>query len=658
MHELIEAVRGHAASLVLLAPQLPDLDMSRLTAELHRLMAEMEAKHPNERERSLFASVALSVNRLPKEMLQDVQALAVFQGGAQLWVWSQVLGKQQEELAPIAHALVHVGLAEIMEYSHLRLHPALAPYLYGQLADPAPLQAKWAEGMVELTNFLYKQQSQDAQLSATLTQLELPNLMYLLTYLANQPTHETVVNFATRLEQLLAPLGRPTLLQQVVTVRAKIAATLGGWSQTRFNAAKAEIERLLQQGNLQAALTASQRLFETVLQAGETAYPDAGYDVAMAFILLGRVLSMGGMAQPALELFQQAHDRFAALAAQGYQSAARLVSVTLAEQGDCFTNLGRLDEAAQAYQVSIKQATELKDMRQIATGQFQLGTVRYHQRDYQAALTAYQQAREQFNGLNEPVIVANAWHQMGMVYQEMNQYEAAETAYQHSLAIEVQLDNAADEASTLLQLGNLYHVMGRLEEAVLFYRQAAEIRFKTQNLQEEGTVRSNLAFTLIQLRHYGEARGELQRAIECDKPFGHVGKPWLTWAILHNLELAEGQVAAAQAARAQAMATFLAYRRDGGENHGNVAKLCARVGQAIKAGQTVGLAEELAEWVEDDAGWGPLVGVLLQVVAGSRDLALAEEPSLRYMEAVEVRLLVEGLVATANSATTNGEKNE
>jgi len=364
------------------------------------------------------------------------------------------------------------------------------------------------------------------------------------------------------------------------------------------------------------------------------------------------------MAQPALELYQQAHDRFAALAAQGDKDAAHMASATLIEQGICLQNLGRLDEAAQAYQTAIELDQQRGATRDVATGQFQLGTVRLRQRDYQAALKAYQQAREQFSGLNEPASVAKSWHGIGMTYEAMKYYETAETAYQHSLAIWVQLDNVAGEASTLTQLGNLYHGMWWLEEAVLFYRQVIEIDIKLQNQHDEGIDRNNLANTLIKLHRYGEARVELQRAIECKQPFGHVATPWITWEILYNLEQAEGQVAAAHAARTQAMATFLAYRRAGGENHAGEGQICTRVGQAILAGQTAEIAEWLTGLVQRDVVWGPLVGVLLQVVAGSRDLALAEEPSLSYRAAVEVRLLVEGLGATANGATANGEKNE
>jgi tetratricopeptide (TPR) repeat protein len=91
--------------------------------------------------------------------------------------------------------------------------------------------------------------------------------------------------------------------------------------------------------------------------------------------------------------------------------------------------------------------------------------------------------------------------------------------------------------------------MGRLEEAVAFCRQAADIHVKLQDLRNEGRDRNNLAHTLIKLQRFEEARCELQRAIECLKPFGHAAEPWMTWHILHDLEQATGNPQAAAEAR-------------------------------------------------------------------------------------------------------------
>ncbi|MEI2772745.1 MAG: hypothetical protein V9G98_19080 [Candidatus Competibacter sp.] len=75
------------------------------------------------------------------------------------------------------------------------------------------------------------------------------------------------------------------------------------------------------------------------------------------------------------------------------------------------------------------------------------------------------------------------------------------------------------------------------------------------------------AKTLRKLRRLDEARQEIRRAIECKAPFGHAAEPWKTWAILADIETDAGNPAAAAEAKAKAIACYLAYRRDGGENH-------------------------------------------------------------------------------------------
>src|SRR5207249_4368491 len=102
-----------------------------------------------------------------------------------------------------------------------------------------------------------------------------------------------------------------------------------------------------------------------------------------------------------------------------------------------------------------------------------------------------------------------------------------------------------------------YDAMGRLEEAVAFYCQAADLYVTLGDLRHEGSVRYNLADTLMTLQRYDDARQELQRAIECDKPFGHAAEAWKTWALLYNLEQATGNAPAATGAWQQAVQYYL-----------------------------------------------------------------------------------------------------
>ena len=65
--DLVEAVNRHARALVLLAREVARRGVRATTENLRRLMADLDRKHPGDRENSLYASVELSLRRLPPE---------------------------------------------------------------------------------------------------------------------------------------------------------------------------------------------------------------------------------------------------------------------------------------------------------------------------------------------------------------------------------------------------------------------------------------------------------------------------------------------------------------------------------------------------------------------------------------------------------------
>ena len=133
--------------------------------------------------------------------------------------------------------------------------------------------------------------------------------------------------------------------------------------------------------------------------------------------------------------------------------------------------------------------------------------------------------------------------------------------------------------------------------------------------------------------------------MECKQPYGHAARPWTTWGVLHDLERAVGDDAAAERARAEARRLFLAYRRDGGENQGGGGRLCADFLRAVQAGQTAEMAALLPQLAEDPnrPDWQALASTLQAILRGSRDPALAENPALHCTDAAEVQLLLETL---------------
>ena len=644
IEDLVEAVRCHARALVLLAPELARRGVRATTTDLQQLMLDMDKRFPGDRERSLYASVELSLRRLPEEVREQVKILAVFHGGASLITLAPVFDMDEETARTLAIGLINVGLGEDTGYAHLRLDPALAPYLLGRMdsAEQEQLRARWADGMSQLAGFLYAQQIRDARLAAQLTLLELPNLLALLEWAQDNRSPEEIADLAGRIEQILAELGRPQSLARAVAARERAAKALGDWSNARFKSERMTIERLLDRGDRQSAVAATRCLLQRCLAVGEDAYPGADYDTAMAYNLMGEALGADGSAEPALEYYALAEERFRALGEAG----ARMAFVVLMRIGDCLAALGRLDEAAEAYEEAIKCAEKRNDRRSVAAIKGQLGTVRLLQRRYPEALNIYHETRDIFESLDELRTVATAWHQIGIVHRQAGQFELAERAYRESLAIRVRERYRPDEAASLNELGSLYDAMGRLEEAAAFYRQAADIYVERQDFAHEGVARSNLANTLIKLERYDEARRELRRAIECSKQYSHAVQPWRTWGHLCNLEQATGNLAAAAEARRQAVQCYLDYRRAGGENQNPGAELYAMVRQAIEQGDTTQVGQLLAQLsgVADTPPWvEALVSKLQAILNGVRDPALANDPALKYDDAVELQLLLESL---------------
>jgi tetratricopeptide (TPR) repeat protein len=647
--ELVESVHRHPRALVLLAREAA-AGVRATTRNLTRLMEKLEARNRGDRENSLYASVELSLRRLPAEVREQVNCLAVFHGGGHVLNMAAVMGIEPDHFGALAQMLIDVGMAEAQEYGFLRLDPALPAYLkLGQTPERlAELQTIWAEAMRRLVGSLYKQKFQDSTMAFRLTLLDLPNLMALLDWLEQRlstdpSSAEVVSNTAGSIEQLLARLNRPQALSRAVAVRERAAAVIPEWGTARFNNEFLLIERLLQQGQLQPAYDKARALLEKTRAAGPTAYPGADYDLATAHYMLGTVLFEGGQAPPALDLFIEAQRLFEALG----ESGAHMASILLEKQANSLRDLGRLDGAVEKYEESIKRAEKLKNFRQVAVGKGQLATVRILQKKYAKALNAYAEARAIFEQQNEPASVATAWHQIGRVHQEAGQYDEAEAANRQSLEIFTQLNDRAKQASSLGQLGTLYDDhLNRPEEAVDFYRQAADIYVELGDMRSEGGTHNNIANTLRKLKRYDEARSEIMRAIECGRQFGHAAQPWKAFNILHDIETADGNPAAAREAWTQARDAYLAYRRQGGYAQSGGGKLADHV-LGLMSQQKTGEIQPLFNGLVNDPGTPDsgkqLIQAMTTILDGSRDPALADDPALDYVDAAEILFFMERL---------------
>ncbi|MBS0151989.1 MAG: tetratricopeptide repeat protein [Nitrospira sp.] len=659
IEQLVETVHCHARTLTLLAPALQERGVEATRTSLVELMEEMDKQienlpvnDPKRREKSVFASIELSLRRMSKVNRDRARVLGVFHGGIKLEALYYMFQWEEEDVDTLAGELIETGLATRNRYNHLTLTPALCPYLLGQLGstEREALTARWVQAMCGYASFLSQQKSQNPELAATLTGLELPNLFALLDHVQRSGDAKTSIDLATKLYILLQFSGKPRLLERVGQVRdfeAKRLGELGDpWNHARFKALQTHIDQQLAGGQMREAFEGAQSLLRCAEQMGEHAYPGADFDLATAGWFLAHVQGMAGRAEQALPLLDEVLQRFETIAKdRPYLAAEAMASACITEQGDCLCCLGRMDEATAVYEAAIRRAEQCGDARQVAVAKGQLGFVRMRQWRYQEALEAYAEAIKQFTQLDEPASVATIWRQIGMAYKDVGQPEAAEDAYRKSLIIYVRLNNSPGQANTLAELGLLYDdVLNRPEEAVVFHRQAADKFAEGHAVYREGQVRNDLARTLRKLRRLDEARQEICRSIECEAKVGEASKAWKSWDILANIETDAGNLAVAAEAKGKAIACYLAYRRDGGVNHSYSGHLFHAVAQELQFRQSDTAVQLIDQYCARWKNVGtPEADALKAIVAGNRERTLADAPGLHCTMAAEILFLIEQL---------------
>ena len=603
----------------------------------------------DKRESALLAGIENSLKRLSPGIREKIKPLGVFQGGSSISNIANVLQLNDAERDQLINELVEIKLAKPMPYGFLHFHPSLCPFLLNEL-DEATLdrsRSRWSECLRQLSEFLHKQQSEDSKLADELTLMELPNLIKSMEYVQAQKVPEVSLDRAILFEHLIAHLDKPDIIAKVKAIQVEEKNRSSEWNPERFETLRLQVEKSLGIGNLPQALSVAQVMLDKCLKSGDQIYDGADHDTAEAYVLLGRVLRMGGASENALQAINEAIKRFEQIASRKESAPAGIMmSASLAKKGECLLDLDRLDESAAAFEECIRLAEKFNSKKHAAIGKGQLGTVRLSQDRYEDAIKAHNEAREIFESLGDLDMVAVAYQQTGAVHEEIGQFEEAEQSFKKSLAIAVEQKNLLDQAKNLGRLGSFYAKVGRTDEAVSFLQQSAEKYVEINNMADEGRVRGNLSITLITLKRYEEARQEIQRAIECFKPFGHSVEPWRALDKLREIELADGNQEATVQAREQAIQLYLAFRRDGGEDQNPGARLCTLFDDAMVSQPPEEVKKHLEEVAKDpkipDEG-KLLISKLQSVLIGSRDKELASDTNLNYIDAAEILFLLENL---------------
>jgi hypothetical protein len=169
-------------SIKLVAEQLRSRRAADVGEALERLLAEVPIGQ--EKDKSLIASLNLSLERLDEQALDWVRRLGVFAGGAMEHVLLKVTESTSEQWQPLRQQLIAAGLLQLevlpgITVPHLKFHPTLVRVLWMRLSEEEQEQLKrrHRERYYGLSRWLYQTDYQRPHAARAIAVRELPNLL-------------------------------------------------------------------------------------------------------------------------------------------------------------------------------------------------------------------------------------------------------------------------------------------------------------------------------------------------------------------------------------------------------------------------------------------------------------------------------------------------
>ncbi len=520
---LFKLVSFHPLSIKLLARQLKDRRPADIGETLEQLLVD-SADIP-EKDRSLVASLNLSLQRLDPEARKFLPRLGVFQGGAMEDVLLRVtgLGKtaedyKEERLVHLAKALLTSDPVLIAQTLGHEVSDEGAMFL--EAAESVEKAQKYAQENPETITQLAQKPLTELTAGATAATWQTLRQALTTTGLIQVETIPGADSNYLKFHPTLAPVLRSRLTtteateldqrycQQYYELSGSLYRQDATDPHTARGIAKQELPNLLAAVN-QALIQETERavdfvdcvnyflnyfglnrdravLTQKVQKLGQPG-SDAWY---LARSGLGEQLFGVGRYQEAEQVFQEILVRLEKSASYGRCSI-------LLHLGRCLRYQGRNSEALEIYHQVIAEINQLPESYGIKTLksslQTDLGDVLRDLGSYQESEAAYQQSlsiAQDIGDLRQQAVVKS---QSGGLALVQGKLADAEQSYQAALQIFHQLQEPASEARVWHQLGMVYEVAKQWEAAEQVYREAARIKESLGRLRDSATTWNQLA---------------------------------------------------------------------------------------------------------------------------------------------------------------------
>lgn len=578
---LLRDLADHPLSLELVGPHLRTLTPEAIRTDFGKLLAKLQQEAPEERNKSLLASLEFSRRHLSPAAREALPWLGLFSGGVFEDNLLDVSQLAPETWEPIRQELQGIALLraeddlQIGGRPFLRFHPTLAA---AAAADPALAQNPEIRQRF-LVVYLALMQALDKALKGSQSRAALEVLN------REEANYRTAVQWAVADQQLraAAALGQTFRAYLERSGRLRERDAWVQWlkdavGQQGFTEEAAVYERQhawtrFTQGDPQGAVDQLQALIERLRHTTEF---DPAFQLAVAIQWLGRVLDHAGASAQAIPILREAVAHWEALvekaggqlwgellASPDYAKAASELGNLSGSMGDlanALSSTGQRDEALTVAEKCAGIQGKLKNYRDIAATHVQCASIlmdagRYDEADarFDVALTAARRA-------GDKELERATLQRQGGLADARNQFDRASRLYQQALERFREADDHQGVMQTYNLLGMTERNAGRLAEARAWYEKSGELALQLKNQVGLGQAAQNIGIVWqdegeaaregndepAARRCFEEARRFVEESLRIKQGYNNKPDEALAWSQLAQIHLCLGDLAAAE----------------------------------------------------------------------------------------------------------------
>ena len=301
-------------------------------------------------------------------------------------------------------------------------------------------------------------------------------------------------------------------------------------------------------------------------------------DVVMTLVSMGYLQSSLGHFDEARSRFEEARDRAEAASSRrdlGYALTAladleiamgrarqalplSMQSLRIAEEvnnswgmasahmsiGNAYNVMGMNELAIQQYTISDSLNAETGSELSRATPANNIGTIHYHQGDFEASLPYFQKAYriQQEHQINDDFMV-NLLGNIGAVHMKMGHFEEAESWVNRALALNQELGLLSMESGLKVIAGELYFKTGRIQEASDILEEALQSSTEAGRQNDRAEALRWIGEVWYAQGMNQEAISALEESVRISREMNDLRKLWQPLSALGPIYRSEGRLA-------------------------------------------------------------------------------------------------------------------